>query len=544
MQARSLCVAGILALSGAAASAQLLANDERLTHIRITSPKAREIAQRFETSGFDVVEGSVRPDSLEVIASNPSLKLIQDMGIDYRVIAVSRPYQDIQRELLAGDGPGIPTGYSNLAQINAQLGNRADSFPAICKLVDLTAMLGTPATAEGRHMMAVKVSDNVQSDEDEPVFVLVACHHAREINAPVVALDNLDRLLNGYGVNQQITDLVNKYEIWICPVWNPDGYNYVFTVNNMWRKNRRPNAGGSFGVDQNRNYPFGWTAACSGSTTASSDTYKGPSAGSEPETQTMRALGLTRNVAKIIDYHSSGRETLYGYLCLTHPLNTFLTQEATALSTASGYLGAVREPSAEGEDQESHVAFQGAHGFLTEIGTAFQPTYASAQAEAAQVWGGTLWLLNRAIPLSGHVTDSISGLPVNAAITYSGVNYLNGETNNSRGLFGRYQAFLPAGSYTINYTASGYQPASRIVTITSNTERIEDVALVPLAPPCYANCDGSTIAPILNVNDFSCFLNKYAAGDPAANCDASTIAPVLNVNDFSCFTNRFAAGCP
>ena len=61
---------------------------------------------------------------------------------------------------------------------------------------------------------------------------------------------------------------------------------------------------------------------------------------------------------------------------------------------------------------------------------------------------------------------------------------------------------------------------------------------------CYPNCDSSTVAPILNVNDFSCFLNKFAAGDPYANCDGSTTAPVLNVNDFSCFLNRFAAGCP
>ncbi len=60
---------------------------------------------------------------------------------------------------------------------------------------------------------------------------------------------------------------------------------------------------------------------------------------------------------------------------------------------------------------------------------------------------------------------------------------------------------------------------------------------------CYANCDGGTTAPVLNVLDFSCFLNKFAAGDPYANCDGSTTVPVLNVNDFSCFLNKFAAGC-
>jgi YVTN family beta-propeller protein len=61
---------------------------------------------------------------------------------------------------------------------------------------------------------------------------------------------------------------------------------------------------------------------------------------------------------------------------------------------------------------------------------------------------------------------------------------------------------------------------------------------------CYANCDGSHAAPILNVSDFTCFLQKFAAGDPYANCDGSTAPPVLNVADFTCFLQKFAAGCP
>src|SRR5690606_13285037 len=60
-------------------------------------------------------------------------------------------------------------------------------------------------------------------------------------------------------------------------------------------------------------------------------------------------------------------------------------------------------------------------------------------------------------------------------------------------------------------------------------------------PACYANCDGSTSTPILNVNDFICFQTRFAAGDTAANCDGSTAAPLLNVNDFICFQTRFAA---
>lgn len=69
-------------------------------------------------------------------------------------------------------------------------------------------------------------------------------------------------------------------------------------------------------------------------------------------------------------------------------------------------------------------------------------------------------------------------------------------------------------------------------------------SLVMKVVPCYANCDGSTTAPTLSVNDFQCFLNQFAAQDPRANCDLSTAAPTLNVNDFICFINKFSAGCP
>jgi probable HAF family extracellular repeat protein len=81
-----------------------------------------------------------------------------------------------------------------------------------------------------------------------------------------------------------------------------------------------------------------------------------------------------------------------------------------------------------------------------------------------------------------------------------------------------------------------------IGTAQSAAGEIRAVLLTPAS--CYANCDGSTAAPALNVADFSCFLNRFAAGDPYANCDQSTAAPVLNIADFSCFLNQFAAGCP
>jgi hypothetical protein len=75
-------------------------------------------------------------------------------------------------------------------------------------------------------------------------------------------------------------------------------------------------------------------------------------------------------------------------------------------------------------------------------------------------------------------------------------------------------------------------------------DHVAFTVVTPGEPECYTNCDNSTSPPVVNVNDFICFANRFAAGDTYANCDQSTDAPVLNVNDFVCFQNAFAAGCP
>ncbi len=74
-------------------------------------------------------------------------------------------------------------------------------------------------------------------------------------------------------------------------------------------------------------------------------------------------------------------------------------------------------------------------------------------------------------------------------------------------------------------------------------EQTEHVPIVRGCPVCYPNCDNSAAPPTLNVNDFQCFLNRFAKGDPYANCDHSTAAPTLTAADFHCFLNQFVAGC-
>jgi len=114
---------------------------------------------------------------------------------------------------------------------------------------------------------------------------------------------------------------------------------------------------------------------------------------------------------------------------------------------------------------------------------------------------------------------------------------------------GRYWARIEANSPIIyqgsmNFGTSGLQSKSRSIS-GAFTNPASPVALrIVQAPVCYANCDNSTVAPILTANDFQCFLNKFAAQDPGANCDGSTTNPILTANDFQCFLNAYAAGCP
>lgn len=102
----------------------------------------------------------------------------------------------------------------------------------------------------------------------------------------------------------------------------------------------------------------------------------------------------------------------------------------------------------------------------------------------------------------------------------------------------------PTGFYSFTIQSDGNFTMNGGLVSTQGTAPRAIAAWDPPAPACAANCDGSTAPPILNVNDFVCFNNLFAAGDPAANCDGSTAPPILNVNDFICFTNLFAAGCP
>ena len=364
-----------------------------------------------------------------------------------------------------------------LSQIIERMNTTAAQYPSICQVVDLNAKYGTPLTWQGRSILAVKISDNVAVDEDEESVMIVSAHHGNEYGTPFPAIDAMVRLTEGYGVNPEITAIVDSKEIWIAPVWNVDGYPTS-------RHNRRPGST----VDLNRNYPFLWSSPCNTGV-------KGPAPGSEPETQTMMAWSEDQRFTKVLDFHSSGRETLYDYRssCPTHVLRTFLRNEAVALSTASSYGGQVRGPSSNGEHYQWQLGNYSNHAFLTEISNTQSPSFSSATTEANRLWPGTLWYLNRAVPVSGHITDAITGDPVVANISYVENPFTQGERNRSEPLYGRYHAWLPDGNHTLRIEHPCYQSVDVPVTVTA-TGTVLDIQLSPRCAGCNER-NGSGVNP-------------------------------------------------
>gem|GEM_PF-5519569 len=135
---------------------------------------------------------------------------------------------------------------------------------------------------EGRAIPCIKVSDNVTVDEDEPEVLFMGLHHAREWMTVEVPMFFLNHLVDNYGSDPRATWTVKNRETYIVPIVNPDGYVYSQEVQNMWRKNRRDNGDGTWGVDLNRNYDINFGGVGSSSDYCD-DTYHGPSAHSEPE---------------------------------------------------------------------------------------------------------------------------------------------------------------------------------------------------------------------------------------------------------------------
>jgi PKD repeat protein len=206
---------------------------------------------------------------------------------------------------------GTMGGYLTYNQMLAELDEMAAAYP---NLITVKAPISNFVTHENRPIYHVRLSDNPNVDEPEPKVLYTAIHHAREPMSLMETIFYMWYLLENYGSNDEVTYLVDNMQLYFVPCINPDGYVYNGTTNpnggGMWRKNRRNNGGGVYGVDLNRNYSYQYGTTGT-SSNPSNDTYKGPSAFSEPETQAMRWLVQNNNFITAFNAHTYGSDILF-----------------------------------------------------------------------------------------------------------------------------------------------------------------------------------------------------------------------------------------
>ncbi|MFL6235119.1 MAG: M14 family zinc carboxypeptidase [Thermoanaerobaculia bacterium] len=244
--------------------------------------------------------------------------------------------------------PAADSAYHDYGEMVTELQQVQSDHPALFSLFSI----GT--SYEGRTVWAGKVSDNVAVDQDEPEVLLTHHQHAREHLTVEMALYTLHMLIDGYGVDPRITNIMNSREIWIVFDMNPDGGELDIATGTYasWRKNRQPNAGSSsIGTDLNRNWGYKWGCCGGSSGTPSSDTYRGASAFSAPETQVVRdfvnsrVIGGKQQITTSIDFHTYGELVLwpYGYTFTDVPAD--MTQDdhdvyvtmGQAMAATNGY---------------------------------------------------------------------------------------------------------------------------------------------------------------------------------------------------------------
>jgi hypothetical protein len=214
----------------------------------------------------------------------------------------------------AANGFQVWRSYDEPGGYRDQLYKLAQDNPKITKLVKL----GT--TIQGREILALKVTEGARQHRDghRPGALFSATQHAREWIATEIDRRLMYHYINGYRNNDKsIRDLLKKTELWFIPVMNPDGYQYSFDVERLWRKNLRDNDNDgqitiNDGVDPNRNYPEHFKYDEEGSSKIfSSQTYRGPGPASEAETQAAEKLFDIGDFEFNVNYHSNGRWLLY-----------------------------------------------------------------------------------------------------------------------------------------------------------------------------------------------------------------------------------------
>ncbi len=291
--------------------------------VRVQLDSAEQLARMLEISDdFWGCEARIGAP-LEFRVPPDRMPALDESGLRYELVHDNlQAIIDAERERLARapevgeDGVNYFADFRDYNTTSAYIDTLVALNPAIA------SRFSAGTSIENRDIFGIRIT-GPGAIGSKPGLHIQSIQHAREWAVLPVTMWAADQLIRQYGVDPVITDLVNSVEFHIIPIFNPDGYVHTWGPDRNWRKNRRNNGGGSFGVDPNRNWSVGWGGSGS-SGTPSSESYRGTAPFSEPETSDVSNYILARpHMRGLLDFHANAQLILlpWGYTLDPSPIH-------------------------------------------------------------------------------------------------------------------------------------------------------------------------------------------------------------------------------
>lgn len=347
----------------------------------------------------------------------------------------------------------------------------AADYPDICTLHTFGVL------PSGRKLMAVRISDNVNADEDEPEFFYTSTMHGDETTGYVLMLHLIDYLLTNYNQDPRVTGLVNNIDIWINPLANPDGT--YFGGNHTVNGARRYNANY---VDINRNFP---------------DPNDGPHPDGnawQPETVAFMEFAESRNFVMSANFHGGAEVVNYPWDTWSRPTadeNWWIMvsrqyADTVHANSPPGYFDDLENGISNGYDwyritggrQDYMNYFQQCREVTLEISNTKLPPASQLPLFWNYNYRSILNYLEQVTyGIRGIVSDTITGEPLKAQVLISGHDTDSSMVFSSLPA-GNYHRLIKAGTYNLTFIADGYLPKTvRNVTTTDFGTVVRNVRL-------------------------------------------------------------------
>ena len=305
-----LCCCLFLALVTPIVSAQNRVRYDDRVVVRTEIDDLRELRTMLAIGG-QLWSESMGVGTIDFMIPDDRIEALKRTGIDFEILVpdVQSVIDDELARIEAAQGGIAGGGFFSEYQERESLIDFYDALASARPDLVTSRIIGT--STEGRPIPAYTICGSDAANR--PGLYVVTGAHSREWIAPATIAYLADALVNRYGIDSRITDLVDGLAWHIVPMANPDGYEHSWNVDRLWRKTRSVNGDGTFGVDWNRNFAAGWGGPGSSGNT-SSDIYRGTKAFSEPETRAIRDdVTSTPNVAMFFDVHCYSQLVLWPY---------------------------------------------------------------------------------------------------------------------------------------------------------------------------------------------------------------------------------------